>query len=315
LGIEGSAVFLARLMTVLMFAACAAAASDLRLGISAEPSSLDPHFHNLASNNGIAAHIFEALTKFDSDSMLVPALAESWRLIDDTTWEFKLRKGVKFHDGTELTAEDVIWSLDRPATITNSPGAFTLYTPDRQQADRRSADDSNKDRESLSVDAERSLVDLYCFAKRHAGRRERRLRQWQGHDRYRALSLCQVQPRRASGSRSQRYLLGQQAAWDRVTFRFLSNDSARLAALLAGDVDAIDNVPSADFVKLKSNPNFRVFSKVSSRIIYFTLDQGRDTTPFVSDKSGKPLPANPSRICACAGHSTRPSTARSSPTR
>jgi ABC-type transport system substrate-binding protein len=89
-----------------------------------------------------------------------------------------------------------------------------------------------------------------------------------------------------------------------------------LAALLAGDVDAIDNVPSADFVKLKSNPNFRVFSKVSHRIIYFTLDQGRDTTPFVYRQvrqatSGKSIQG----LFACAGHSTRPSTARSSPTR
>jgi len=281
-------------MTLLMFAAGAAAASDLRLGISAEPSSLDPHFHNLASNNNIAAHIFETLTKFDSDSMLVPALAESWRLIDDTTWEFKLRKGVKFHDGTELTAEDVIWSLDRPATITNSPGAFTLYT--RQIASKQIIDPHTirirtaspyplmlNDLSSIFI-VSRNATQGVASADFATGKGVN------GTGPFRFVRFNRGE--RLDLARNDTYW-GGRPAWDRVTFRFLSNDPARLAALLAGDVDAIDNVPSADFVKLKSNPNFRVFSKVSHRIIYFTLDQGRDTTPFVTDKSGKPLPVNP----------------------
>jgi peptide/nickel transport system substrate-binding protein len=103
-------------------------AAELRVGLSSEPNSIDPHYHALQPNNTVAAHIFESLTRLDADARVVPGLAESWRLIDETTWEFKLRKGVRFHDGGELTAEDVAWSLDRPATIKNSPGPFTLYT-------------------------------------------------------------------------------------------------------------------------------------------------------------------------------------------
>src|SRR5262249_49070976 len=86
---------------------------------------------------------------------------------------------------------------------------------------------------------------------------------------------------------------GAKPAWDVATFRFLANDPARLAALLAGDVDAIDNVPTADLARLRSNPGFNVASKVSHRVIYFTLDQGRENTPFVTDKQGKPIAANP----------------------
>ena len=110
---------------VLVLISLCAHAADLRIAISPEPNSMDPHYHALQPNN-IAAHIYESLTRLDADARLVPALAESWRLIDDTTWEFRLRKGVKFHDGNDLTAEDVAWSLDRQATIKNSPGAFTL---------------------------------------------------------------------------------------------------------------------------------------------------------------------------------------------
>ena len=64
----------------------------------------------------------------DADSHVIPRLAESWTLINNLTWEFKLRKGVKFHDGSEMTAEDVAWSMERPATIIGSPGKFDVYT-------------------------------------------------------------------------------------------------------------------------------------------------------------------------------------------
>jgi len=287
-------IFLAGLLIAFTLAAGAARATDMRIGVSAEPSSLDPHFHNLASNNNIAAHVFEPLTRFDSDSKLIPALAESWRLVDDTTWEFKLRKGVRFHDGSELTAEDVVWSLDRPATITNSPGAFTLYT--RQITGKQIVDPYTirlktatpyplmlNDLSSVAI-VSKNLTQGLASGDFATGRG------MIGTGPFKFVAFNRGE--RLELARNDAYW-GEKPAWERVTFRFLSNDPARLAALLAGDVDAIDNVPTADVAKLKSNPNFQVSAKVSHRVIYFTLDQGRDATPFVTDKSGKPLPANP----------------------
>lgn len=105
-----------------------AAAQDFRVGMSSPPNSMDPHWHNLFSNINVSEHIFEALVKLDADSRIVPGLAERWRVVDDTTWEFTLRAGVRFHDGSPLTVEDVLYSLDRPAQIKGSPGPFTIYT-------------------------------------------------------------------------------------------------------------------------------------------------------------------------------------------
>ncbi len=86
---------------------------------------------------------------------------------------------------------------------------------------------------------------------------------------------------------------GGRAAWDKVVFRMMSNDAARIAALLSGDVDAIENVPTADVAKIASDARYSVVRQTSWRTIFWHMDQYRDVTPFATDKSGKPLPKNP----------------------
>jgi peptide/nickel transport system substrate-binding protein len=101
----------------------AASAADLRLGIAIEPDSIDPHYHNFGGNKGLMPNVFEALTAIDPQDHLTPGLALSWQLTDGTTWEFKLRDGVTFSDGTPLTADDVAFTIDRvpnvPTTVTD----------------------------------------------------------------------------------------------------------------------------------------------------------------------------------------------------
>ena len=117
------------LAAALAFAAPApAAAQELKIAVAADVTSIDPHFFNLFPNNNIAEHIFDKLVQMDPDSRMIPGIATSWKAIDATTWEYKLRKGVKFHDGSELTAEDVAFSIDRVPQVPNSPGPFSAYT-------------------------------------------------------------------------------------------------------------------------------------------------------------------------------------------
>ena len=123
----------ARLAGALLCAAALAAAGpasgqELRIAVAADVTSIDPHFFNLFPNNNVAEHIFDKLVQMDPDSRMIPGLATSWKTIDPTTWEFKLRKGAKFTDGTEVTAEDVVFTLDRVPKVPNSPGPFTAYT-------------------------------------------------------------------------------------------------------------------------------------------------------------------------------------------
>jgi len=69
-------------------------AQELKIGVMAQPSAMDPHFHNLTPNNSMLSHIFERLVETAADGKLKPGLATSWKTIDDTTWEFKLRPDV-----------------------------------------------------------------------------------------------------------------------------------------------------------------------------------------------------------------------------
>jgi len=83
--------------------------------------------------------------------------------------------------------------------------------------------------------------------------------------------------------------------WDKMTFKFIKSEPARVSALLAGDVDMIDNVPVTDIETLKKNPNVSLSQGVSNRVIYVHMDQFRDNSPFVTDKAGNPLSKNPLR--------------------
>src|ERR1700730_17518873 len=97
------------------------AAADLTIGIGADVTAIDPHFHNVTPNNNVSAHIFGFLVERNEKSQLEPGLATEWKTINPLTWEFKLRKGVKFHDGSEFTAEDVVASIERVPLIIHSP--------------------------------------------------------------------------------------------------------------------------------------------------------------------------------------------------
>ena len=99
---------------------------EVSIGLQAAITSMDPHYHNLSPNNSMMLHMFEPLIRRDANQKPVPSLATSWRAVDDLTWEFKLRKNVRFHDGSPFTAEDVVFTLKRVPNVPNSPSSFAL---------------------------------------------------------------------------------------------------------------------------------------------------------------------------------------------
>ncbi len=279
-----------------------AQAQTLTIGISSEPSALDPHYHNLGPNNAMRRHIFESLVGQDENQRLVPQLAESWRTLDDTTWEFKLRKGVKFHDGSDFTAADVVYSLCRIPNVKDSPSSFTIYTkaveavetPDPYTVIVRTArpypllpvEFSSWAVISAPADAENLVFDKdgcdYGDWPKTADFNSGELAIGTGPFRF----LEYVKGDRIVLARNDDYW-GEKSPWEKVVFRPITSAAPRVAALLAGDVDLIDNPPVQDIPRLKENPDIDVASGLSNRVIYLHFDHFQEPTPGVKGTGGK----------------------------
>ena len=100
----------------------------LTMAVGAPVTSLDPHFHQLSPNNAVSDMIFDKLVETDAQARNVPGLATEWRVVGPTTWEFKLRDGVRFHNGSAFTAEDVAFTLQRLPNVPNAPSSFAAYS-------------------------------------------------------------------------------------------------------------------------------------------------------------------------------------------
>jgi peptide/nickel transport system substrate-binding protein len=273
-----------------------AAAQELKIAVAADVTSIDPHFFNLFPNNNIAEHIFDKLVQMDADSRMIPGIATSWKTIDPTTWEFKLRKGVKFHDGSELTAEDVAFSIDRVAQIPNSPGPFVAYTKaivGKQIVDPYTIRFKTAAPHPLMPN---DLSTIYIVSRKVAtGASTEDFNTGKatvGSGRFKFVRYANGD--RVELARNDAYW-GEKAPWEKVTFRIVKNEASRVAALLSGDVDAIEQPPIADLPRVKADPRFTVSSKISHRVIYFNFDHLERASPFVTGKDGKPLAKNPLR--------------------
>ena len=271
-----------------------AAAADLSIGISADVTSLDPHYLASQHNVAIGWNVFDALTRVDERARIIPGIATSWRTIDPLTWEFKLRKGVKFHDGSELTADDVAYSLVRPLSIAGSPGGFAVYV--RRIISKEIVDPYTirlktatpygamaQDLNAIMIVSRKAALNAtpadFDSGKAMIGSGPYKFVRWSRGDR--------VELARFDGYWDKR------PAWDKVTFRMMSNDPARTAALLTGDVDVIENVPTSDIARLRGNANLRLAQTVSWRTIFFQMDQYRTQSPLITGADGKPLGKNP----------------------
>ena len=271
-------------------------AQELIVGLSTPVTTLDPHFHNLTPNNSIAKHLFETLVHQDDQQALRPGLAESWRATDSLTWEVKLRKNVRWHDGAPFTAEDVLATLRRIPKVPNSPASFAIYARpivEAQAADAHTLLLRTKEPHPLLPNdlatlhiiprtVEAAATPDFNSGKAVVGTGPYKFAEYVSGDRVVLVA-------------NDRYW-GKKPAFAKVRFRMITNSAARVAALLAGDVHMIEAVPTADIEKLKKDARVSLASTVSNRVIYLHMDSGREAnSPFVTDAAGKPMQANPLR--------------------
>ncbi|MBR0642578.1 ABC transporter substrate-binding protein [Plastoroseomonas hellenica] len=273
----------------------AEADATLQMAVGAVPTSLDPHYHTLTPNNALAQHFFDNLVHRDAQARLVPALAESWRLIDETTWEFRLRQGVTFHNGEPFTARDVLYTLDRVPQVVNSPGSFGVFTRAIKSAEAIDPHTLHFRTDSiyplLPADLSQVSIIWHGVADYSQTGDFNTGRAAIGTGPFRLTAYRHGE--RAEMERNPGYW-GEAPAWSRVSYRFIPNDGARVAALRAGDIAFIDAVPTADLARVRSEPRFVISETVSLRSVYLRPDF-RERTAYVAGPNGEPLSVNPLR--------------------
>ncbi|WP_426955610.1 ABC transporter substrate-binding protein [Muricoccus radiodurans] len=275
----------------------ARAATRLEIGLGGAFTTIDPHFFHATPNHTVAMHIFERLVDRSPDGRLVPGLAESWRLVNDTLWEMKLRPNVKFHDGGDFTADDVAFTFERAPNVPNSPGGFGTFlrTVSRLEV---------VDPLTIRIHTQQPAPDLLPNLT-YVGIVSRRVGQGAttadynagkaaiGTGPYRFLSFTpgnRVDLERFEG------WWGPRQPWDGVVLRLLSNPAARTAALLSGDVQVIDTPSVSDLPRLREDPRASISSVSGIRVMYLVPDFSREgESPHVLGNNGQPLPANPFR--------------------
>ena len=276
----------------------AANAQTLTMGVRAGPESIDPHFTATGTHSEALKHIFDTLTHSGPQLQIEPGLAESWRPIDATTWEFKLRRGVKFHDGSDMTAEDVVASIRRMQTL-SGPNPTRIYV--RRITDVRIVDPPTlhiitggpsptlpNDFIRLFVVSARATAGLTPEASNEAFNTGRAAI---GTGPYRFVSWTpreQFVVDRFEGHWSGR------PAWARHVRREIPNDANRVAQLRTGQVDMIVRVPAADVATLERDRTLSVVKSDTVYVFNFQFDF-RENTPQVTARDGSRLAANPYR--------------------
>jgi peptide/nickel transport system substrate-binding protein len=273
--------------------AWAATAANLTVGLGTDVTAIDPHYHNLTPNNNVATHIFGYLVEKNEKSQPIPGLATEWKTLDPTTWEFKLRKGVKFHDGSDFTAVDVVASIERVPKVPNSPSPFTAYTKQIQKIEVIDPYTIHFKTATPYPLMPTDMTQVAIISKQFANASTDDFNSGKaaiGTGPYKVVKYTKSD--RLELARNDNWW-GGKTPWEKVTLRILPNDATRVAALLSGDIQVIENVPTSDAAKLKTDKRLTIFRTVADRLIYLHLDSDRNVSPFVTDRDGRPLDKNP----------------------
>ncbi|MBS8262756.1 ABC transporter substrate-binding protein [Roseibium polysiphoniae] len=272
-------------------------AQTLNVAVRGGPDSMDPHYSALGPHAEAAKHIYDTLVWSAEDLQIEPGLATSWTPIDDDTWEFKLREGVKFHDGSDFDAEDVKFSIERIPAVTG-PTTTEIYVRRIKEVEIVDPHTLRLHTDGPAATLPYDFVRLFIVSSDAAADYSTSETAAEGFNSGAAAvgtgpyKLVSWEPKGDLVlERFDDYWRGE-GPWETVVRKEMPDDSARLAALLAGQVDVINYVSSVDYLTVKDNPAVDAVQGDSVYIMNLQLDQ-RETTPMVRAKDGSALDENP----------------------
>ncbi|WP_291008477.1 ABC transporter substrate-binding protein [Hydrogenophaga sp.] len=275
----------------------AALAQTVRIGNQGDALSMDPHSLNETTQLSVTGNVYEPLVGRDKNLALTPALATAWKQVSPTVWRFELRKGVKFHDGTPFTADDVVFSFARGSGEGSDMRSYTNDIKEVRKVDSHtvefetkapfpilpdvfsffyimSKDWSEKNSATKPVDRRKGVENTASFKANGTG----------------PFRLRERQPSvKTTFVRNGAYWGKIEGNVINVEYTPIGNDATRVAALLSGQVDVIEPVPLQDVARITASGKARVLQGPELRTIFLGMDQKRDELLYSNVKGKNPF--------------------------
>jgi len=276
-------------------------AKNFRWASQGDASSMDPHAQNENVTNQLSAMVYENLLQRDKKMELVPWLATSYENPEPNRWIFHLRQGVKFHDGSPFTADDVVFTFERARTTTAS---FKLYATEVGTA--RRIDDSTVEFATAAPNPvlPSMIANIFIMSKAWCEKNNSAKAQdiTKREETFASLNangtgpyiLVSREPGVKTAYKRNPDWWGIKAGLfegnvDTVDYRQIDNAATRIAALRSGELDFVLDPPVQDIETLKADRGLKVWEGQETRIIFAGLDQARDELLHSTVKGKNPF--------------------------
>ena len=286
------------LLTAALVLACGFThAATLRVANQGDVQSMDPQSLNESLQLSFMGSVYESLVGRGKDMSVIPLLATKWTQTSPTIWRFDLRKGVKFHDGTPFTADDVVFSFKR---ATDAGSDMRGYTAPIKEV--RKVNDLTVEIETITpfpilpdtLTVFAIMSKKWCEDNKAQTPVDRR----KGVENTASFKANGTGPFRLKERQPsvRTVLVRNLNHWDKaegnvdeVVFTPIGNDATRVAALLSGEVDLMEPVPLQDVERVKSTAGYTVLQGPELRTIFLGMDQKRDELLSSSVKGKNPF--------------------------
>jgi peptide/nickel transport system substrate-binding protein len=274
-----------------------APAQTLRWASAGDPQTIDPVSQNESFTNAFNGQYYEFLVARDKKLGLAPQLATEWKQDGPLKWTFKLRHGVKFHDGRPFTADDVVFSMQRAKEKTSQISNYANSLGEAKKIDDYTVEYNLTQFDPIFLEHLNTVYIMsksWCeehkvtkpqdftnkeetFAARHAN----------GTGPY--MLVSREPDVKTVLKRNPTYWGKIEGNVQEVVYTPITNDATRVAALISGQVDFILDPPPRDLERLRNTPDVKVIDGPENRVVFIGMDQGRDELLYSNVKGKNPF--------------------------
>jgi len=283
---------------LLLALACGAVqAKPLRWASQGDPQTIDPHSQNELLTNAINGQMYETLVNRGPKLEIVPVLAIEWKQVDPLTWRFTLRKGVKFHDGTPFTADDVVFSMQRASEASSQIRVYAAAMGKARKVDDSTVEFKLPEPNPILLE-HATLVQIMSKAWCEKNKVQKPLDFSKKEESYASTHANGTGPYvLKSREPDVKTVMVRNPNWwgkaqgnvTEVTYLPIKSDATRVSALIAGNVDLVIDPPPQDVSRLRKQAGLKVVDGVENRIVFFGFDQHRDELLYADVKGKNPF--------------------------